>query len=213
MDGQMFDGSSLPADLDARVRSEMRGGERPLWVGQPRPGRFARRSIPIVLFGIPWTAFAVFWMAAASGILFGGFAGNGGPGGFEAFLACFPLFGLPFVLVGLGMLSSPYWLVRQARRTCYALTDQRAILWQAGQFGSVSVRSYTSEALGKTHRTEYADGSGDLVFEEVVTVGRDSDGDRTTTRHGFMAIGNVREVEELLRRVLRPGGDQRSAGG
>lgn len=219
MDGQLFENSNLPAVLDARVRSEMRDDERLLWVGQPRPGRFARQAIPMMLFGIPWTAFALFWMAAASGILFGGnggndgFGGNGvpgdndGPGGLRLFSACFQLFGLPFMLIGFWMLSSPYWLWRQAKRTCYALTDRRAILWQAGKFGSVSVRSYGPEALGKTHRTEHADGCGDLVFEEAVTIGHNNDNNLTTTtiRHGFMAISNVREVEELLRRVLLPG--------
>src|SRR5262245_16089820 len=118
MDDPLFDNSSLPADLDARVRSEMRDGERLLWVGQPKPGRFARHAIPIVLFGIPWTAFALLWTGCASGILFGGFGNNDGPGGFGAFFAYFPLFGLLFVLIGLGMLSSPYWLWRQAKRTC-----------------------------------------------------------------------------------------------
>ena len=99
--------SGLPADLDARVRSEMRDGEQLLWVGQPRPGRFARQAIPLVLFGIPFTAFAVFWMVVtSSALLFGGFANNVGPGGFGWFFAaCFPLFGLPFMLIGLGMLE------------------------------------------------------------------------------------------------------------
>ena len=110
MDAPLFDDSSLPADLDARVRSELRDHERLLWVRQPRAGRFARQALPLVLFGIPWTAFALFWTAAASGMLFGG-AGNGGPGSF------FPLFGLPFVLIGVGMLSSPCWFIRQAKRT------------------------------------------------------------------------------------------------
>lgn len=208
MDGHLFDNSSLPVELETRVRSEIRVGERLLWVGQPRPGRFALQSLPIVLFGILWTGFAVFWMVSASDFLFHGPGGNGGPGGFGAIFACFPLFGLPFVLIGLGMLSSPYWRWRQAKQTCYALTDRRAIVWQAGTFGGVSVRSYGPEALGRIHRTEYADGSGDLIFEEIVSVRCDSDGNpTTTTRHGFMAIANVREVEELLRRVLLPGGD------
>jgi hypothetical protein len=203
----LYGDSSLPPELDARVRSELGDGERLLWVGQPRPGRFARSAIPIVLFGIPWTAFALFWMATASGVWFGGFKGAGGVG---ALFACFPLFGLPFVLVGLGMLSSPYWLWRRAKRTCYALTDRRAILWQAGWFGSVEVRSYSPAELTRISRTEHADGSGDLVFEEVLSLGRDSDGHRTTrtTRHGFMAISNVREIEELLRKALLSGGDE-----
>jgi hypothetical protein len=197
----MFNDSNLPDDLDARVRSELRDGERLSWVGQPRPSRFARQAIPFVLFGIPFTAFAVFWVAMASGILFGEFGNKGGRGGVGAPSACFPLFGLPFVLIGLWMLSSPYWFWRQARRTCYALTNRRAIIWQAGTFGAVSVRSYGPEALGQLHRTEYADGSGDLVFEVVVSVRNRT---ATTIRHGFLAIRDVREIEELVRRVLLP---------
>ena len=207
MDTPLFDDSSLPPELDTRVRSELRDGERLLWVGQPNPGRFARQAIPLVLFGIPWTAFSVFWMVAASGILFAGF---GAAGGFGAFFVCFPLFGLPFVLIGLWMLSSPYWYRRQARQTCYALTDRRAILWQASTFGSISVRSYGPEALGKIHRTERPDGGGDLIFEEIITIGRDSDGGttRNTTRRGFLAIDEVRRIEELLRKALLADGDK-----
>jgi hypothetical protein len=204
----LFGDSRLPDDLDARVRSELAPGERLLWVGQPRPGRFARSAIPIALFGIPFTAFALFWIAMASGMLVGGFrGGNNGPGGFGALFACFPLFGVPFLLVGLGMLTSPYWLRRLARRTCYALTDRRAILWQAGWLGGVEVRSYGPADLTKLRRTEYADGGGDLVFEEVVTWGRDGRGNATVNRQqrGFLAIDNVRQIEELLRKALLPG--------
>jgi len=196
----LFDNSYLPPELDSRVRSELSSGERLLWVGQPRPGRSMRTAIPIVLFGLPWTAFAVFWMAGASGLLLRGFD-NGPPG---VFGILFPLFGLPFVLIGLAMLSSPFWLRRRAQRTCYALTDRRAVLWQAGWFGGVDVRSYGPEELTKVHRTQYADGSGSLVFEEFVTIGHDSDGhvSRSTTRRGFMYVDNVRAVEELLRKAL-----------
>jgi hypothetical protein len=205
----LFGESNLPEELDARVRAELDSGEQLLWVGQPRPGRFARSAIPIVLFGIPWTAFAIFWMAGASGILFAGFRGqNNGPPGFGAFFACFPLFGLPFVLIGLGMLSSPYWLRRKAKRTCYALTDRRAILWEAGSFGSVQVLSYRPAELTKIRRVEYPDGTGDLVFEENIMIGPRNNGYSTTTRqrHGFMSIDHVRQVEELLRKALLSSG-------
>jgi len=199
-DYSLFGNSYLPPELDSRVRTELSSGERLLWVGQPQPGRSMRAAIPIVLFGLPWTAFAIFWMAGASGLLLGGF-GNGPP---AAFRILFPLFGLPFVLIGLGMLSAPFWLRRRAKRTCYALTDRRAILWQAGWFGGIEVRSYGPEELTQIHRTQYADGSGSLVFEELVSFSRNSRGhvSRSTTRRGFMYIDNVRAVEELLRKAL-----------
>jgi hypothetical protein len=195
---------SLPDELDHRVRCELQTGESLVWTGQPLPRRFLRQSIPILLFGIFWTAFSVFWMAGASGMLFGAAGGAGGLGGLDVFFSCFPLFGVPFVLIGLGMLASPFWMYRRARLTCYALTDRRAIVWAAGWLGSTEVRSFKAPDLEKMARRDYADGSGDLIFQEFVTVTRDSDSDLRSVRteRGFLAIENVREVEELVRRTL-----------
>jgi len=202
-DAPLFDNSTLPEELDARVRSELDQNEQLLWVGQPRPGRLARQALPLVLFGIPWTAFSLFWIAMASGMLFGA---NRPGGPFNAITIIFPVFGLPFVVIGLAMLSAPYWVRRKAKRTCYALTDRRAIVWEAGHFGSVEVRSYGPKDLTKIRRVQYPDGSGDLIFEEVISFGQTSRGARTTstTRHGFLAIPDVRAIEELLRKALLP---------
>lgn len=197
----LFEGSSLPDELDRRVRAELDQGEQLLWVGQPRPSRFMRQTILIVLFGIPWTAFAILWTAMA---WWGAAAAvpNVGPGAF--FSVCFPLWGVPFIVIGLGMLSSPFWIWRKAKRTCYALTDRRTILFEAGAFGSVEVRSYRAADLTKMIRREYADGSGDLVFEEAIQVRR-ANNNRTimgSKPHGFLGIDNVRQIEELLRKAL-----------
>jgi hypothetical protein len=206
-----FDPDGLSGEWDDRVRSELREGERIVWLGRPRPGHLARQAWPIVLFGIPWTAFAICWIVFASTILSGAFgggmrAGAAGDGMIGLFRFLFPLFGLPFVVIGLGMLSSPYWLARKAERSCYALTDRRAIVWEPRWFGGVEVRNYGPEALEKLRRIEYPSGSGDLVFEEIVTIGRDNDGHRTTNtrRYGFIGIDGVREVEDLLRKTLGP---------
>lgn len=200
----LFGDSRLPDELDARVRSELDAGEQLLWVGQPRPNRFARQTIPLVLFGIPWTAFVIFWISMASFAVVNGGQNAGPP---VLIGVCFPLFGVPFVLVGLGMLSSPYWFRRRARRTCYALTDRRAILWEAGFFGSVEVRSYRPANLTKMVRRDHADGSGDLVFEERIRVqyNTSSRGTVGSFDHGFLGIDNVREIERLLRKALLSG--------
>jgi hypothetical protein len=108
------------------------------------------------------------------------------------------------VLIGFGLLTSPYWVMRRAKRTCYVLTDQRAIVWRAGWFGSVDVRFYTGAALTRMHRRERRDGSGDLIFEEITSVGQNTNGARTshTSAHGFMAIEKVREIEALIWKAL-----------
>ena len=190
----------LPPDLEARVQAELAPGEKLIWVGQPLASRFLVWSIPIVLMGLFVTGFAIFWISMAVSM--------GAP-------FFFPIFGLIFVVVGAGLVTSPFWMMRRARNTCYALTDRRAIVWEAGWFGTVRVFSYTPNALGKMYRQERGDGSGDLVFEEVVSVGSNyvSHGARgggswqtrtTITPRGFLAIPRVREVEDLIRRTLRP---------
>jgi hypothetical protein len=197
----LYGENSLPDELYGRVRSELSQGEQLLWVGQPRPNRFARATIPGVLFGIPWTAFAILWTTMAAW----GAANaqqNAAPG--MLFSICFPLWGVPFILVGLGMLTSPLWYRRKAKRTCYALTDPRAILFEASVFGSMEVRSYRPEALSKMVRRDFADGSGDLLFEESIRV---QNGTRTRNTagdlgHGFLGIDNIREIEELVRKAL-----------
>ncbi|MBL8822939.1 MAG: hypothetical protein JNJ77_10160 [Planctomycetia bacterium] len=204
MDELLFEDSRLSEELDSRVRSDLRQGEKLLWVGQPRPGRLSRQAWPIVLFGIPWTAFALFWMAMASGFIF---LGNQNPQpagqGFDIFRWFFPLFGLPFVLVGLGMLSSPYWFTRRARKTCYAVTTQRAIIWQAGWFGSMEIRSFAPAELNRIRRVEYANGEGDLIFEDLLTMAHfERSRHQTSMRAGFMGISNVKKIEELITKAL-----------
>ena len=155
----------------------------------------------MALFGLPFAAFAVFAIYPAYNMFTAG-DGLGGPRGFAAFIL--PLFAVPFLLVGLWMLTSPYWMYQRAVKTCYCLTNERAILWTVGWFGSLEVRSYQAEQLGKMTRRDYADGSGNLVFEEFLSVSRDSDGYSRSqrTERGFIAVENVREVEDLLRHTL-----------
>ena len=99
------------------------------------------------------------------------------------------------------MLSSPYWARRKARRSAYVLTDRRAILFTAGGRGSVTIRSFEPERLTDLRREQHADGSGDLVFAQDIR--RDSDGDRHSTGVGFLAIREVKAVEELVRALAQ----------
>ncbi|MDX2110136.1 MAG: hypothetical protein SFY80_07850 [Verrucomicrobiota bacterium] len=185
--------NNLPHDVSRLIDAELRNGERVTWTGQPIPGCFARRSIGLVLFGIPWTAFALFWIAGASGFKMPDFSQGFG---------IFPLFGLPFVLIGFGMLSSPYWMRRMARRTAYVITDQRAIVLAGGVFGSMTIRSFDPDRLKDIRRVQKPDGTGDLIFER--TWAGDGDGGRQSTDHGFLAIAGVRDVEEIITRLTHP---------
>jgi hypothetical protein len=200
---------ALTPDLRIQLENELRAGEKIVWTAQPRPGLYARAGWGLFIFAIPWTAFAVFWMVMAGGGLWKWLGASGdsparnapAPSGpFKYFSLCFPLFGLPFVLIGVAMLAAPWWMRRRARKVIYALTDQRAIIFEAGMFGRQTIRSYDPDKLGSIERTQRPDGSGDLVFETLIT--RDSEGARQTTRRGFIGIESVKQVEETLRQTL-----------
>jgi hypothetical protein len=192
--------ADLPPEAAARVESELREGERLVWVGQPRPDLYAKGSGCLVVFGIFFAGFSALWLLITLGIgLF-----LVGPGGNGLRIAGIPflvfgLFGLPILLIAVGLLTAPFWIKKRARRVCYLLTDQRAITWEPTLFGGVTVRSFNRDGLGRITRHENADGSGSLVFHEYTV--RDSDGSTTHWR-GFLHIDKVRFVEELIRRTL-----------
>lgn len=179
-------------DRRRAVEAELRPGERIVWCGQPNPRRLAWQSLPLVLFGIPWTAFALFWMWGASA---GAMKFDDGPS------RVFPLFGLPFVLIGFGLLGSPIWGWRRALRTVYAITTGRVLILHVG--ARTLVEAYEAPGFDQLERTEGASGEGDLYFARERY--RDRDGDARSRRIGFIGIPEVRRVEELLRKTLGPG--------
>ena len=113
----------------------------------------------------------------------------------------FPLFGVPFVLIGLGMLSSPFWCAGKALRTVYVLTDRRAILLDGGAWGGVTVRSILPGRMVDLRRTQYPDGSGNLILGNQPGAGGQNGA--TLVDFGFMSIRDVKEVEDRVRELIR----------
>ncbi|OVE80721.1 hypothetical protein BVY04_05270 [bacterium M21] len=183
----------IPRALQEKVDRELESGERVQWIDMPIPRYFTPASIAAFLFAIPWTAFAIFWTCGASGFKLPDFKE-----GFDLF----PLFGLPFILIGLGMLSTPFWTYRKALKTVYVITDKRAITFDGGR--SITIRSYPPEKLQDIYRKEKRDGSGDVVIARRAW--RDSDGDKQTEELGFLRIQNPKEVEDMLNQLAEPAG-------
>ena len=180
---------SLAPDQRALIDAELQPGETITWAGQPKPRMFNLQTVPMVLFSIPWTAFAIFWVVMA-------YHGTSkdlslGPGRF------FPLFGVPFILIGLGMFSAPWWMRRRMRRTIYLVTNRRAIIFQRGF--SITTRSFTPEQVQSLTKRVRADGSGDIIFTGVVPVSAVNAGNAAAfTQMGFFGIPDVKAVESLL---------------
>ena len=182
---------ALPLKLQSKVNGEIKPGESIFWAGQPNPNRRMLAGFGLWLFFIPWTAFALFWMAMAGGLAL--IKGEGGAFDF------FPLFGLPFILVGIGGLLSPFWMRMGAKRTVYVITNQR-VFTISGVF-STKYKSFHPEQIQFIEREEKSSGSGNLIFSRNTY--RDSQGSSRTKEDGFYAVQNVKAVERHLENLLR----------
>ena len=86
--------SNVPACLKATVSREI-GAETILWADTPGRWAYGRGHWKTSLFGIPFTAFSVFWMLGASGRLESFHSGKSA--------LFFTLWGLMFVGIGVAM--------------------------------------------------------------------------------------------------------------
>jgi len=172
---------------DQSVTRQLDPGEGLLWSGSPSPGRMALSAVPAMVFGIPFGGFAAYWMYMAYTIT----SKSKGPDASNLF----PLFGVPFLLIGLGMLTAPFWAYLAAGRTQYALTSKRALI--VSNLFTLSVKSFTWDEMGELQRVERAGGEGDLFFAQHAVVTRR--GATVLKRVGFLGIPDVRSVEQMIR--------------
>jgi hypothetical protein len=181
------------AAIREMAEAELEPGEKLVWFDQPRPGALARRSLPMAFVGIPFTAFAVFWLWGVTQVT--GKANN-------AIAVFFPLWGLMFVAIGLCILCAPLWSAFKARSMAYAVTDRRVMIIERFPFRRTA--SYGPQELQGLERTERGGGIGDLVFRrEQATAFRGSVNVRGATAIGFFGVSDVRRVEESVRRLTQ----------
>lgn len=163
----------FPSSLRQQAEAMLLDGERIVWAGRPDPRRSMAGLWPVVLFGIPWTALSGSFMAIPIAALLGLAEVKGArdlPGAI-AFL-----FSIPFVLVGLALVSAPYWAFREASRSGFIVTDQRVMKLTEGR--ARSVKALAARTLRGAEMTTHHDGAG--TVKALGPVGRDSDGDPKT---------------------------------
>jgi hypothetical protein len=182
----------IEPELDAILRRELMAGERILWSGQPDPRRLYA-AFAMWLFAIPWTAFALFWEAMALFMLWGGTTKT--PAAITwTFGIVFPLFGLPFIVVGFYMLAMPFQAIAKAKRTVFALTDRRMLRVTADK--SREAESVMLRQMGPIKVKAGSDGYGTLSIQTGTSI--DSDGDRVTERFEIAGVPDVARLEGLL---------------
>ena len=190
----MNDIAEISSRLREKLNSEIEADERIVWADMPIPRFFTPGSLYQFLFAIPWTAFAIYWTCAATRFKIPDFN--------EAF-DFFPLFGLIFVFVGLGMLSSPFRQFRKAFKTVYAVTNKRAIIIEIGW--STTTRSFPPETLQDISRKEKRNGTGDIFFSPPPERGFFAPSIQRGQIQpiiGFLGIRNPKDVEKMLRKLV-----------
>lgn len=157
--------------------------EKVLWQGRPDPGFYMPPgNLALVLFGMFFAGFAIFWMIMASMA----------PGPFW-------MFGLIFFFIGMGMvLNSIFGTTFRQRRTWYTLTDRRAFVatdlpvkgrgLKSYPIKPDTVIDYQVELLASIHfATEYRTANNSSYRVPI----------------GFERIAEGEEVMRLIREVQR----------
>lgn len=196
----MYSTVSLPVDLLEHLLKEC-PGETVRWVARPYPLRVLFNELGIYFFAIPWTAFSLFWEFMALQIFLSAPEKTAklSDSATLGMKIIFPLFGIPFVLIGFGMLLKPFLAYGHARKTIYAITNQRALILRGGSSGELHSFSLTSLS-GNFEQSRRSDGSGSLFFAFDESVGKD--GKTRQERHGFEHIPNVHEATFALQAAM-----------
>jgi hypothetical protein len=185
--------------LRAALERELGPEESVQWHGW-QLGRIDPRDFGIYIFAVPWTAFALFWTTMAAGAV-----GATDLGGAGLLAWAFPLFGLPFVAVGLWMLARPFVPLWERGRVLYVVTDRRALKLALGR--DLVVTSCPANRIGLAVRREQGGGTGSISL--MVTIGRDSDGDKQTESFDIGPVADILGAASALDRIAahaRPSG-------
>jgi hypothetical protein len=150
-------------------------------------------ALPVALFGIPFAAVAFSMMSNA-------YRGTHNLANHHTTLASgfsVPLFGLPFLLIGVGITLSPLWVYLKGRSSVYAVTNRRVMLITGTS--SRSVKSITPTDIAGVNYRERPDGRGDVLIR-TNSVMRTNNG-ATQITVGLYGVPNVKEVAGLVMKL------------
>ena len=183
--------TALSPHLQSRLDRELDEGESVRWVAQPiarvlKRDLFEQVRALVYLFG----AFTVMLLAfSIAEQLFDITEEDSLVTLYALTVACFFFSFAPYIGV---VIASK----RIARNTIYAVTQKRAIILVVHGNQSISERDYRGDELIHLARREYPDGTGSITFESARGAGTSI---QTTSRHRFLGIEKVIEVERMLR--------------
>lgn len=156
-------------------------GEEIAWQGRPDPMEAAKVGWLNALFGVLFLAFAVFWVVGASDS------------------GWFALFGLPFVAVGLFMISRPARQYLNAGKTYYAVTNKRVLLLSAGK--TFKVTSITPSEMTDYEREDKVDGTGSIRLRKTISHDREGPSSSVEPTDGLWGVADVKGASEAIARL------------
>ena len=133
--------------------------EQVLWAGQPDPKViFTGADIFLVPFSLLWGGFAIFWeFMASTGVANAQIKQHQGPIWF------FPLFGIPFVLMGLYFIFGRFiYKAWRKRNTYYAVTNKRVIVLTKGM--GRDIQAAFINTLPSVNKSIRSNGNGTIRF-------------------------------------------------
>ena len=184
------------------IRAELSPNEQLLWSGQPAQGiRLRSYDWFLIPFSLLWGGFAIVWESFAIMIAFSAAAK-------EPVVFIFPLFGIPFVLIGLYIIFGRFIVdAKQRARTFYGLTSERIIMvsgvWRR------TVKSLNLETLNDISLTEKRNGGGIIMFGQIpwlFALWESSGGFPGMPQFGgrtFELSDDVRQIYEKIREAQR----------
>ncbi|KKM24457.1 hypothetical protein LCGC14_1604910 [marine sediment metagenome] len=185
------------------IRPHLDAREELLWSGRPVQGiRLRGQDVFLIPFSLLWGGFAIFWEAMALGMFFAAAAadGNGAP---SVVRIIFPLFGLPFVLIGLYLIIGRFFVDAKRRaRTFWGVTKDRIII-VSGLF-SQKVTSLNLSTVSDLSMTQKRDGSGSITFGPTHPMaamlrGTSWPGMGTSASSSFDLVPDVAEPYRIIR--------------
>ena len=181
----------LSAKLDAELRRVLTIDERILWQAMPDHRRL-RLAYAIWIFAIPWTLFSLAWTGFALSIYLTTFESKTDNAAWWAWIG--PLWGTPFIAVGLWMMYQPFKITAEARYTVHALTTKRLVTLTIRK--DRFVKTVSLDCLGPISCTEKADGWGTISIETGSH--KDSEGDKVTDKFEITGVPEVAKLHRLL---------------
>ncbi|MHC4062023.1 MAG: PH domain-containing protein [Planctomycetota bacterium] len=182
--------------IQEQIRQHLSEDEDLIWWGRPKQGILFRNSdIYMIPFSLIWGGFALFWEAT---VLIEFFKDE------SNMPIIFPLFGIPFVVMGIYLIAGRFWVdAKRREKTCYGLTDRRVLIITG--IWSQTVKSVDALRLPELTLNEKADGSGTIVFGHNSrwnwSDGMPLPGMQDYTAAMFERIDHAREVYEKIREL------------